>query len=106
MEDGQKKQGSIHPITSLISEMVEIFHELGYTVASGPEMETAYYNFEALNIPEGHPAQEMWDTFWIKEQQGKLLRTHTSPVQVRYMERTQTTDTHSCAGQGVSERSD
>ena len=87
MEGEQEKQGSIHPISSLISEIVEIFRAFGYTVASGPELETAYYNFEALNIPEGHPAQEMWDTFWIKEQKGKLLRTHTSPVQVRYMEK-------------------
>ena len=81
------RKGSIHPVTSLIGEVVDIFHELGYTVSLGPELEQAYYNFEALNIPDGHPAQEMWDTFWIKGRPGELLRTHTSPVQVRYMER-------------------
>ena len=82
-----ERKGSIHPVTSLISEVVGIFREFGYVVASGPELEQAYYNFEALNIPDGHPAQEMWDTFWIKGQSGELMRTHTSPVQVRYMEK-------------------
>ena len=87
MIGGKEKQGSIHPISALMGEIVGIFQEFGYQVASGPELETAYYNFEALNIPEGHPAQEMWDTFWIKGEKGKLMRTHTSPVQVRYMEK-------------------
>ena len=87
MESGQEKQGSMHPISLVMGEIVRIFQEYGYQVASGPEMETAYYNFEALNIPEGHPAQEMWDTFWIKGEKKKLMRTHTSPVQVRYMEK-------------------
>ena len=86
MKSEQEKQGSIHPISALMEEIVQFFQEYGYRVASGPELETAYYNFEALNIPEGHPAQEMWDTFWIKGKRGELLRTHTSPVQVRYME--------------------
>lgn len=81
-----KRKGSIHPITSLISEVVAIFYEFGYVVALGPELEKAYYNFEALNIPEGHPAREMHDTFWIKNKSDALMRTHTSPVQVRYME--------------------
>ena len=81
-----EEQGSMHPISSLMREIVGIFREFGYQVASGPELETAYYNFEALNIPEGHPAQELWDTFWIKNEKKKLMRTHTSPVQVRYME--------------------
>ena len=87
MSGGQEKSGSMHPISTLMQEMVNFFQKYGYEVASGPEIETAYYNFEALNIPEDHPAQEMWDTFWIKGQKGKLLRTHTSPVQVRYMEK-------------------
>lgn len=81
------RKGSIHPVTSLISEVIGIFRTFGYAVALGPELEKAYYNFEALNIPDGHPAQEMWDTFWIKGRSGELLRTHTSPVQVRYMEK-------------------
>ena len=68
------RKGSIHPVTSLISEVVTIFREFGYTVTLGPELEKSYYNFEALNIPDGHPAQEMWDTFWIKGRPGELLR--------------------------------
>ncbi len=87
MSGGKKKYGSVHPISTLMQEIVSVFKRFGYEVASGPELETAYYNFEALNIPKGHPAQEMWDTFWIKGQEEKLLRTHTSPVQVRYMEK-------------------
>jgi phenylalanyl-tRNA synthetase alpha chain len=60
---------------------------MGFTVAQGPEIETEYYNFDALNIPANHPARDMWDTFWLKENKlGELLRTHTSPMQVRYME--------------------
>ena len=87
MSGGKEKYGSVHPISTLMQEIVSIFQEFGYEIVSGPELETAYYNFEALNIPKGHPAQEMWDTFWIKGQEEKLLRTHTSPVQVRYMEK-------------------
>ncbi len=60
---------------------------MGFSFAEGPEIETEYYNFDALNIPKWHPARDMWDTFWLKpENAGKLLRTHTSPVQIRYME--------------------
>lgn len=87
MKSGQEKQGSMHPISAVMGEIVDIFREFGYQVASGPELETAYYNFEALNIPEEHPAREMHDTFWIKGEKEKLMRTHTSPVQVRYMEK-------------------
>lgn len=79
--------GSIHPITSLFAEMVGIFNDLGYSVVEGPEIETEYYNFDSLNIPKDHPAREMWDTFWIKNQAGSLLRTHTSPIQIRFMEK-------------------
>ena len=87
MSAGKEKYGSMHPVSVLMQEIVSVFQKFGYKIASGPELETAYYNFEALNIPKGHPAQEMWDTFWIKGQKEKLLRTHTSPVQVRYMEK-------------------
>lgn len=86
MREHATGEGSIHPVSLLMSEVVSVFGELGYVVASGPEMETDYYNFEALNIPAGHPAREMWDTFWIRGKKDTLLRTHTSPVQVRYME--------------------
>jgi phenylalanyl-tRNA synthetase alpha chain len=64
--------------------MIDIFTGLGYTVATGPQVETDYYNFEALNIPSEHPARDMQDTFFLAD--GRLLRTHTSPVQIRYME--------------------
>ncbi len=75
--------GSIHPITGTIRRMVEIFHGLGFETAEGPEIETDFHNFEALNFPPEHPARDMQDTFYTKG--GMLLRTHTSPVQVRTM---------------------
>lgn len=79
-----RPQGRLHPINSTIDRVVDIFVGLGYTVASGPEMETDYYNFEALNTPPDHPARDMQDTFYLPD--GNLLRTHTSSVQIRYME--------------------
>lgn len=81
-------QGSIHPITQVIEEMTAIFAQFGFTVAEGPEIEDDFHNFDALNIPESHPARAMHDTFYLKaEKDGKplVLRTHTSPVQVRTM---------------------
>lgn len=77
-------QGRIHPLNSIIDQVLDIFVGLGYTVATGPEMETDYYNFEALNTPQDHPARDMQDTFYLPD--GNLLRTHTSSVQIRYME--------------------
>ncbi len=79
-----RSQGRIHPINSVIDRVVDIFVGLGYTVATGPEMETDYYNFEALNTPPDHPARDMQDTFYLPD--GNLMRTHTSSVQIRYME--------------------
>ncbi|ACK73024.1 phenylalanyl-tRNA synthetase, alpha subunit [Gloeothece citriformis PCC 7424] len=76
--------GHIHPLNSTIDRVLDIFVGLGYTVATGPHVETDYYNFEALNIPADHPARDMQDTFFLAD--GHLLRTHTSPVQIRYME--------------------
>jgi len=76
--------GRIHPLNSTVDKVLEIFVGLGYTVATGPQVETDYYNFEALNIPADHPARDMQDTFFLSD--GRLLRTHTSPVQIRYME--------------------
>ncbi len=78
--------GTAHPLTLVTDEMVRIFADLGFSMATGPEMEVEWHNFDALNVPAGHPAREMQDTFWIRGQQGKLLRTHTSGVQIRYME--------------------
>ena len=79
------RRGHVHPITRIQRELEELFVSLGFTVLDGPEVETDYYNFDALNIPADHPARDMQDTFWLEG--GHLLRTHTSPVQVRGMER-------------------
>jgi phenylalanyl-tRNA synthetase alpha chain len=76
--------GRIHPLNSTVDRMIDIFVGLGYSIATGPQVETDYYNFEALNIPADHPARDMQDTFFLRD--GRLLRTHTSPVQIRYME--------------------
>jgi len=75
--------GRLHPITRATNELVEIFARLGFEVVYGPEMETAFHNFDALNIPDEHPARDDFDTFFIKDD--ILLRSHTSPVQVRTM---------------------
>jgi phenylalanyl-tRNA synthetase alpha chain len=79
-----RPQGKIHPLNGVIDRALDIFVGLGYTVATGPEIESDYYNFEALNTPPDHPARDMQDTFYLPD--GKLLRTHTSSVQIRYME--------------------
>ncbi|NBD16673.1 MAG: phenylalanine--tRNA ligase subunit alpha [Cyanobacteria bacterium] len=76
--------GKVHPLNGMIDQMLDIFVGLGYTVAEGFEVESDYYNFEALNTPQDHPARDMQDTFYLPD--GKLLRTHTSSVQIRYME--------------------
>ncbi len=80
-----RRVGSYHPLTIVIRELKEVFRSMGFEVLSGPELETEYYNFDALNIPSDHPARDMWDSFWIDDR--LLLRTHTSPVQIRVMER-------------------
>ncbi len=87
--------GYLHPLTRIEQEIRRIFLSMNFSVIEGPEIETEYYNFDALNIPAFHPAREAWDTFWLKEPKSLklktrseklLLRTHTSPMQVRYME--------------------
>ena len=85
--------GRLHPLTQIIRQICGVFVEMGFAVVEGPEVEWDYYNFEALNIPEDHPARDMWDTFWIDPATAQaakpmLLRTHTSPMQVRVMEQT------------------
>ena len=80
-------RGSVHPVTQVMDEIVSIFFSLGFKVEEGPEIETDYYNFEALNIPKDHPARDMQDTFYTEGD--KVLRTHTSPVQIHVMERQQ-----------------
>ncbi len=77
-------RGGVHPVTRVIDEVCEIFRELGFTRVRGPEIETVWYNFEALNTPLDHPAADMQDSFYLDD--GVLLRTHTSPVQARIME--------------------
>jgi len=85
---GRKEaRGSLHPITHVMDELIAIFMSLGFQVAEGPEVESDYYNFEALNIPKDHPARDMQDTFYIGGE--KVLRTHTSPVQIHVMEKQQ-----------------
>ncbi len=92
MEEGTEtslpagRRGHLHPISSLIREANAIFGKMGFTFASGPLLESEWYNFDALNVPKDHPARDMQDTFFIKDESGMVLRTHTSPVQVRYLE--------------------
>ena len=86
---GGGRQGSVHPVSQVLDELAEIFADLGFAVATGPEIEDDWHNFTALNIPETHPARAMHDTFYFPEVEGDehrmLLRTHTSPVQIRTM---------------------
>jgi len=79
------RPGKLHPLTQIQQELEEYFTSLGFAVMDGPEVETEWYNFDALNIPATHPARDAQDTFWME--QGHVLRTHTSPVQVRAMEK-------------------
>jgi len=76
--------GRLHPLTQVLDEIIEIFIGLGFAVAEGPEVESDFYNFEALNLPKDHPARDMQDTFYLSDE--VLLRTHTSPVQIRTMQ--------------------
>src|SRR3989344_4605909 len=98
--------GHLHPISHIIRQTAYIFSQIGFSVVSGPEVETEYYNFDALNIPAHHPARDLWDTLWLKpfqeedskvfvgkkikskekKQERYLLRTHTSAYQVKYMQ--------------------
>ncbi len=76
--------GGLHPVTLTLERIEALFHSIGYAVAEGPEIESDFYNFTALNIPEDHPARAMHDTFYVDEKH--VLRTHTSPIQIRYMQ--------------------
>ena len=76
--------GGLHPVTRTLERIEMLFHSMGYAVAEGPEIESDFYNFTALNIPEDHPARAMHDTFYIDKKH--VLRTHTSPIQIRYMQ--------------------
>jgi len=88
VREGPETRGRIHPISQVIDELTAIFADMGFSVAEGPDIETDYLNFTALNFPEGHPAREMHDTFFMQPDATgarKVLRTHTSPVQIRTM---------------------
>tara|TARA_Y100000591_G_scaffold245363_1_gene216278 strand:- start:572 stop:1639 length:1068 start_codon:yes stop_codon:yes gene_type:complete len=82
-----QKEGKIHPVSQVIDEISSIFSEIGYSVAEGPDVETEHNNFTALNTPEDHPARDMHDTFYLEKNKKILLRTHTSPVQIRTMQK-------------------
>lgn len=83
----QSVSGHLHPVTIMTRMVLQHLIRAGFDIADGPEIEDEYYNFDALNVPSDHPARDMQDTFWMKGEPGKLPRTHTSPVQVRYMEK-------------------
>ena len=78
-----QEHGGLHPVTLTLQRVVELFHGMGFEVADGPEIEDDFHNFQALNIPANHPARAMQDTFYVEN--GDVLRTHTSPIQIRYM---------------------
>lgn len=80
----RRERGRVHPLTLVMDEIIDIFWGMGFEIACGPDIEDDYHNFEALNIPKDHPARDMQDTFFVEN--GRLLRTHTSPVQIRAME--------------------
>ncbi|MFT5154111.1 MAG: phenylalanyl-tRNA synthetase alpha chain, partial [Planctomycetota bacterium] len=83
----QQERGSLHPVTQVTRELEDLFLSMGYHILDGPEVELDHYNFEALNIPKDHPARDSQDTFYCDQDGDIVLRTHTSPVQVRAMER-------------------
>ena len=80
-------RGKIHPVSQAIDEISSIFSEIGFSIEEGPDIENEYNNFTALNTPDNHPARDMHDTFYLDEKKEKLLRTHTSPVQIRTMKK-------------------
>ena len=85
LPENEFKIGKIHPVSQVIDEISSIFSEIGFSVEEGPDVENEYNNFTALNTPDNHPARDMHDTFYLDENKEVLLRTHTSPVQIRTM---------------------
>jgi len=85
--ENKNPKGELHPLSRVIQDCIAIFNDLGFSVASGPEIESEWYNFDALNVPQDHPARDMQDTFFIKDKPGHVMRTHGSNIQVRYMEK-------------------
>ncbi len=80
-------RGHLHPISIVTKKIMDIFTSMGFEIADGPEIESEYYNFDALNVPKDHPARDMHDTFWIAGKAETILRTHISTIQIRYMEK-------------------
>jgi len=95
----REQRGGLHPVTRVMDRAIGIFNKLGFEVAIGPEVEDDHYNFETLNFPPHHPARAMHDTFYFGD--GRLLRTHTSPVQIRVMERSEPPVPDHCTRQGI-----
>jgi len=88
MKDEDNKtqaKGHLHPLTHVMHESAKIFADLGFSLGSSPEAETAEYNFDKLNVPDEHPSRDLWDTFWLRD--GRLLRTHTTPSDVHFLEK-------------------
>ncbi len=93
----QPIQGTEHPLSQLQNEAYKVFTDLGFEVATGPELETEWYNFDALNVAKDHPARDMQDTFWIKGAEGQVLRTHATSVTARMLEQSAKTNRVSSA---------
>ena len=100
----QSYKGSLHPVSQTIKEISDFFERMGFDIETGPEAEIDYYNFEALNVPEDHPAKDMHDTFYLSN--SGLLRTHTSPVQIRTMEKIEPPHRIICPGKVYRKDSD
>ena len=100
----QSYKGSLHPVSQTIKEISDFFDRMGFDIETGPEAEIDYYNFEALNVPEDHPAKDMHDTFYLSN--SGLLRTHTSPVQIRTMEKSEPPHRIICPGKVYRKDSD
>ncbi len=98
--------GHKHPIHEYIRKAEEVFGRMGFDTANGPELETEHYNFDMLNIPESHPARDLQDTFWVSSLDRTVLRTHTSPMQIRYMEKKKPPFRMICAGKVYRKDSD
>jgi phenylalanyl-tRNA synthetase alpha chain len=84
--DKEIKKGTLHPLSLLAQEAYQVFSDMGFEIVTGPELESEWYNFDVLNVPKDHPARDMQDTFWIKDQKEKVLRTHTTSVTARSIE--------------------
>lgn len=86
LDAGDKEKGCLHPITNASRDIARIFEKMGFDIACGPELEDEFHNFTALNVPEEHPARDMQDTFWTREEPRRVLRTHTTSVTIRALE--------------------